>query len=63
MVSIKDIPYEQQFYWKGNKYMQVIRPQKPRGPFVIYACDVTLGFEMCVKMPSGRKVKPVVRVG
>ena len=63
MISIKDIPYEQNFYWKGAKYRQIIRPKKPRGPFVIYACDVTKMDSSYVKMPSGRKVKPVVRVG
>jgi hypothetical protein len=62
MASIKELSYEQNFYWQGTQYRQVIRPKRPRGPFKIYACDVTLSNYNAVEMPSGRKVKPVLRI-
>jgi hypothetical protein len=61
MITIKDIPYEQQFYWKGVRYKQIIRPKNPEGKFHIYAYDVSSGNSEWLKMPSGRKIKPVTR--
>lgn len=62
MVSIKDLSYKQDFYWNGVRYRQLIRPKCPRGPFKIYACDVSVANYGAIEMPSCRKVKPVMRV-
>lgn len=62
MKTIKSIPYEQDFYWQGKRYRQVIRPKNPKGKFNII---VRLADNPCrdwLEMPSGRKVKPIVRV-
>ena len=61
MTTIKDISYKQQFYWKGVRYKQIIRPKNPKGKFTIVCCDVSNGQSEWLDMPSGRKIKPVVR--
>lgn len=59
---ISDIPYQQKFYWKGNKYCQLIRPKKPQGKFSV-VCH--LDNDPCsewLTMPAGRIIKPVKRI-
>jgi len=61
-MKLKDIEYEVDFYWKGNRYTQVIRPKVLPRKCVI-ACRPTK--DPCaewVDMPAGREVKPVIRM-
>ena len=64
-MKLKDLPYECEFYWKGKRYKQMIRPKKhdePKGAFKIVCCLSPTVFEPWVYMPSGRQVKPVVKL-
>ena len=58
-MKLKDVPYGQDFYWKGKRYRQFIRPKYPEGAFKVTCYQPPQG--ECVGMPSGRDVKPVVR--
>jgi len=60
-MKISDLQYEDQFYWKGVRYKQFIRPKKPKGKFTVLCC-VAFGEGEYIDMPAGRKVKPVVRI-
>lgn len=62
MITIKSIPYEQNFYWKGKRYKQLIRPKFPKGCFTVVCVEVLNGNSEWLEMPSGRKVKPIVRI-
>lgn len=62
MAILRDIPYQQKFYWKGNKYKQIIRPKKPQGKFTIICSLDNDPFAEWVSMPGGRVIKPVKRV-
>jgi len=62
MTPIKSISYDTDFYWRGNRYTQVIRPKKPNNKFSILC---RLFADPCgeyIDMPAGRKVKPVVKL-
>jgi len=58
-MKLKDVPYELDFYWQGNRYRQFFRPKNPEGEFKVVCYQPTQG--EYVEMPSGRDVKPVVR--
>jgi hypothetical protein len=58
-VKLKDVPYECDFYWKGDRYRQFVRPKKSNGAFKVTCYQPPQG--ECVDMPSGRDVKPIVR--
>lgn len=59
-MRIRDIPYEVGFYWKGNKYRQIIRlKEMPRRCTVVCAIVGDMDGDW-VDMPSGRLVKPVI---
>lgn len=63
-MKLKDVPYEFDFYWKGKRYRQFIRPRpehQPKRAFKI-TCYLTGEQSDYVDMPSGREVKPVVRI-
>ena len=59
MVRLKDVPYEFDFYWKGDRYRQFVRPKFPEGAFTIVCYKPPQGLH--VDMPSGRNVKPIIR--
>ena len=61
MKSIRDIPFVQNFYWKGKRYKQLIRPRKPPGKFVIVCVESDNGNSDWFNMPSGRMVKQILR--
>ncbi len=61
-VLLKEIPYETQFYWKGKRYKQLIRPKQPKGSFTIVCYPIKEPFAEWVTMPAGRVIKPVVKV-
>lgn len=62
MAKLKDISYETDFYWKGRKYKQLIRPKSPKGSYSIL-CMIKGDYAgVFVEMPSGRQVKPIIRV-
>jgi len=57
------ITYDTDFYWKGDRYKQVIRPKGLSGRgFNVICRKKKLPFCAWVNMPSGRIVKPVMRV-
>lgn len=59
---IGEIPYTTQFYWKGVRYKQVIRPKGLYGKgFTVVCVEAKSPLKPWVDMPSGRTVKPVVR--
>jgi len=62
MKRLKDIPYKTEFYWKGKRYRQFMRPKFPEGNFTVL-CYLAKSYDNpIVKMPGGRLIKPVVRV-
>lgn len=61
MKKIKDIPFVKNFYWKGKRYKQLIRSKFPKGCFTVVCAEVGNGNSEWFNMPSGRKVKPIVR--
>lgn len=64
-ITIRQIPYKTDFYWKGDRYTQVIRPKvlpdnlKPKNVICSKKYHISDGF---FEMPLGRKVKPVIRI-
>jgi len=58
-MKISDLEYTDQFYWKGKRYKQIIRPKNPHGKFSIY-CAFAYGESPWFKMPAGRQVKPII---
>jgi hypothetical protein len=61
-VKLKELDYKTEFYWKGERYTQVVRPKFPRGKFNI-VCRPSFGQGEWIDMPGGREVKPVFRIG
>lgn len=61
-VLLKEIPYEMQFYWKGKRYKQIIRPKNPKGKFVVVCYPVKEPCSDYINMPAGRIIKPVITV-
>lgn len=61
-MRLKDIEYDVEFYWKGNRYKQVIRPKSAKRKFVIVCRHVKEPCSDWIDMPAGRKIKPVIRM-
>lgn len=61
-VLLKEIPYEMQFYWKGRRYKQILRPKHKKGSFKIVCYEINLPDGEWLSMPSGRVIKPVIKV-
>ncbi len=65
MRTIRSLSYATDFYWKGDRYTQVIRPKvlpdnpKPKNVICSKKYDICDGF---FEMPLGRKVKPVIKL-
>jgi len=62
MKALGKIPFSQRFYWKGNKYRQLLRPKHPINKSFVIICCPDKGQGAWVDMPSGRRVKPVIRI-
>lgn len=62
MKAIRDIPFTQDFYWKGKQYKQTIRPRNPGGSFTVVCAEVGFAKMDRFNMPCGRMVEPV-RIG
>lgn len=61
MMKLADLPFGQLFYWKGRKWKAVISPKNPpKRAYKIVCAEHPQG--EWLDMPSGRKVKPIVRV-
>jgi len=63
-MRLGDVPYKTDFYWKGKRYHQIIRPKNP--PKKAFTVVVMLWRDHgsgWIDMPSCREVKPVVRAG
>lgn len=61
-MQIKDLAYETDFIWKGKRYTQFIRPKQPKGAFTVLCYPTREPDGDTVNMPSGRKVKPVLKI-
>ena len=64
MITIREIPYNVDFYWKGDRWRQFVRakvlPSMPKPRIVTcYKLYEQTGY---VDMPLGRKVKPVIKL-
>lgn len=62
MMMLKHVPYEIDFFWKGTRYTQVIRPKRAKGKFIIVCRPTRTLYGECIDMPAGRKVKPVLNL-
>ena len=58
-MTLKQLLYETDFYWKGVRYTQVIRPKSSKGRFVI-VCRPARGQGKWIDMPWDTEVKPVL---
>jgi len=64
MVTIRSLEFKTDFYWKGDRYRQLIRLRvlswlpKPKS---VTCYKLHEPFEDRVEMPLGRKVKPVIK--
>jgi hypothetical protein len=62
-MRLGDVPYEIDFYWKGKRYKQMVKPKRPAKKAFTVAVMPWLDFSAdLIDMPSGRIVKPVVRL-
>lgn len=61
MIALRDIPFGEKFYWKGKKWVKVIEPKHPKGKAYKLVCAQHPQGPW-VDMPSGRKVKPIIRI-
>jgi hypothetical protein len=62
-MRLKDISYKVEFYWKGKRYRQVVRPINPKKGVFTIACRLAESLDSeWIDMPSGRKIKPVIRL-
>ena len=59
-MKLKDVPYEYEFYWRGDRYRQFMRPKKAKGAFKVVCYQPPQG--PYVDMPGGRDVKPIIRL-
>ena len=56
-----DLPFGDLFSWKGKKWQAVVAPKSPpKSAYTIVCAQHPQG--EWLKMPSGRKVKPVIRL-
>jgi hypothetical protein len=63
MMKLNALPYKYDFYWKGNRYIQVIRPKKPiHNAFKIVCRPYNDPCAKWIDFPSGRAVKPVCSI-
>jgi len=60
MTTLKQVSFEDDFFWKGVRYTQVIRPKTTKGKFIIVCRPTREPCGKWVDMPAGRKVKPVI---
>ncbi|WRQ13068.1 hypothetical protein [Vibrio phage vB_VpM-pA2SJ1] len=62
MVKLKDTPHGSLFWWKGKKWVSLIRPKNPINPnkYEIVCGEHPQGD--WVNMPANRKVKPIIRI-
>jgi hypothetical protein len=59
-MKLKDLDYDQLFYWSGRKWKQMVRLKiDPPRAFTICCAEHPQGG--WVDMPSGRNVKPIIR--
>nr|WP_136252853.1 hypothetical protein [Ningiella ruwaisensis] len=61
MKTIRSLNFKDRFFWKGQKYMQVLRPKKPESNKFYVVCAPLPQGEW-LDMPAGRKVKPIIRI-
>jgi len=58
-MKLSDVPYDLDFYWKGERYVQCIKAKKPNSGATCYKKNSPSG--PFWDMPAGRIVKPVIR--
>ena len=58
-MRVCDVPYEQNFYWKGERYVQFIKAKTMRASAVCYKHNDPGG--QTYDFPAGRVVKPVLK--
>ena len=61
-MKLADLNYETNFYWKGDRYVQFMRPRNPPKTFSVLCYVKNDPCGPYFDMPSGRKVKPVIEV-
>lgn len=61
-ITIRQISYETDFYWKGERYKQVIRMKDPKSKAKIICRKARDPCSDYVEMPPGRVIKPVIRI-
>ena len=60
MTRIIDLKTGDLFLWKGRKYKIFLKLKHPTKAYKIPCYEPPQG--ECVDMPSGRKVKPIIRI-
>lgn len=62
MITIREIPYKVDFYWKGDRWRQFIRAKNPKTKARVMCYKVYGKWDSYVEMPLNRKVKPVIKL-
>lgn len=61
-ITLKELPFETQFYWQGVRYKQLLRPKTQRGNFSVYCYPSNDIQARSIEISSTEVVKPVVKV-
>lgn len=61
MKTIRSITYQTDFYWKGDRYRQVIRIKRKDSKAPVWVRKLYSPYDDYIQMPLGRKVKPVIK--
>ena len=59
VIKLIDLNVGDRFYWKGEKYSVFLKIKHPKGAYKIPCMEWPQG--KTIDMPSGRKVKPIIR--
>ena len=61
MTTIKQIPYKVDFYWKGDRWRQLIRVKDKKSKAPVLCYKLYSPHERN-DMPLGRTIKPVIKL-
>lgn len=61
-ITIRQIPFNVDFYWKGERYKQCIRMKNPKTKSKVLCYKTHDQYSGYFEMPMGRIIKPIIRI-
>ena len=61
MTTIRQLLYKTDFYWKGDRYRQLVRVKDKKSKAPVLCYKLYNPYQARVEMPLGRTVKPVIK--